>query len=120
MKNLFNQSRERVLVALRAPINYLTRAIRLVSMGIRFDTARQIFEGSISNARNSLISLEKLLETNNPERQLKLGYSIVRIGNAVARSIKNIKKGDIAQIQMQDGTFKSEVSEIRAHFKINE
>lgn len=76
--------------------------------------------GMFSQVKKTFISLEKIIEINNPERQLKLGYGIVRIGKAVVRSVENIKKGETVEIQLQDGFFKSDVSSIRINLKIDE
>jgi exodeoxyribonuclease VII large subunit len=50
---------------------------------------------------------EKLILQSSPENQLKRGYSIVRRGGKVLRSIKEVKKGDQLDISVSDGIIKS-------------
>lgn len=82
--------------------------------------ARRGMKSIFDQVKKILISLEKIIEISNPERQLKLGYGIVRIDKSVVRSVENIKKGETVEIQLQDGFFKSDVSAIRNNLKIDE
>lgn len=54
---------------------------------------------------------EKSLNQNNPERQLKLGYSIVMHNDRVVKSFSQVQKGDILKIKVKDGKIHSKVEE---------
>lgn len=49
----------------------------------------------------------KLLQQNDPNRQLKLGYSIIFSNNKVIKSIKQVKKDDILKSRLSDGEITS-------------
>ena len=67
---------------------------------------------AISQTKQKVASLEKFMLTYNPERQLKLGYSIVRSGGRIVKSVGNLKMGEMVDIDLTDGNFKSEVKSI--------
>lgn len=105
----------RGIILFRARISELKKSVNTFP-----SIARRGMKSLFDQVKKILISLEKIIEINNPERQLKLGYGIVRIGKAVVRSVENIKKGETVEIQLQDGFFKSDVSAIRINLKIDE
>jgi exodeoxyribonuclease VII large subunit len=55
---------------------------------------------------------EKLIISYNPERQLKLGYSIARRNGMVIKSAKSVKIGEDLDVQVSDGEIKSKVEKI--------
>ncbi len=64
----------------------------------------------ISEIKSRVKFSEKFLQQNNPERQLKLGYSIARDGKGgVVRSVEDINKDDIIDVQVSDGSFSAKV-----------
>jgi len=56
-----------------------------------------------------LIQSEKTILLGSPENQLSRGYSIVRYGGKVLRSVKSVKKGDKLDISLTDGIIKSQI-----------
>ena len=62
-----------------------------------------------TNTKNFLIQSEKTILLGSPENQLSRGYSIVRYGGKVLRSVKNVKKGDELDISLTDGIIKSQI-----------
>ncbi len=66
----------------------------------------------VLQARQRTLSLERLMLTYNPERQLKLGYSIVRMDGAVIKNVDQIKIDQAVEIMMGGGSFESEVKKI--------
>ena len=54
------------------------------------------------------IYAEKII-LHDPERQLKLGYSLVSLGGKIVRSVKNIQVGDEVDIKISDGALKSKI-----------
>ena len=51
--------------------------------------------------------------TYNPERQLKLGYSIVRSGGVIVKTVSKLKIGQAVDVTLKDGEFRSEIKNIR-------
>ncbi len=64
---------------------------------------------AIKRSFGHLGNLEKLVNQNNPERQLRLGYSIVLNKGKIVRSIAEVVKGDSLNIKVSDGSINSEV-----------
>ena len=59
---------------------------------------------------------DKIINFNNPERQLKLGYSIVSYKGKIVKTVKDVKVGESIDIKIIDGLINSKVSNIN---KIN-
>ncbi len=70
------------------------------------------YKKAVLAARNKIGVFENIIKTNNPERQLKLGYSIVSLEEKIVRSVKQVKKGDCIDIKMSDGKMESRVEKI--------
>jgi exodeoxyribonuclease VII large subunit len=69
------------------------------------------FENSHREALTRLTNFEKIISGNNPERQLRLGYSIVQKDGQIVRSTKNVTIGDELTIQVADGKITSKVTQ---------
>ncbi len=67
------------------------------------------FQLSLTGAYRHLNQIEQTINFNNPRRQLKFGYSIVRLGQKVVKSVNKIKKGDDLSIEIFDGQIFSRV-----------
>jgi exodeoxyribonuclease VII large subunit len=80
---------------------------------IAFDATIRAFAGALQVASRHVASSEKLLESNSPERQLRLGYSIVRTGTDVVRSVSQLNVGDDLEIRVLDGTFDADITRIK-------
>ncbi len=62
------------------------------------------FTEDVERKKDTVEQYEKLLIQQNPERQLKLGWSITRNKNGqVVRSVKDVKKGDELVVSVSDG-----------------
>jgi exonuclease VII large subunit len=70
------------------------------------------FKLLLSRVNQQLEHAEKVVNLNNPERQLMLGYSIARCNGRIIRTVKNTKIGDNIDIQITDGKINSEVKNI--------
>lgn len=70
----------------------------------------RLFEQQFRTAYTKLENFEKIIASNNPERQLKLGYSIVRKDGQIVRNIKNVTIGDELETRVSDGTITSKVT----------
>jgi exodeoxyribonuclease VII large subunit len=62
--------------------------------------------------RASLQKFEKIIELNNPERNLKLGYSIATFNGKIIRKTNDVKIGQDVNIKIFDGIITSEVKKI--------
>ena len=86
-------------------------------------TTETNLQGSLSNFLSSFKSLltkvsqkieqaEKVVFLNNPERQLRLGYSIASYNGKIVKEIKDFKIGKNIYIKVTDGKIISEVKNI--------
>ncbi len=97
--------------------SFISLRLRIAEMGK--DIARYTnffssnFTGVIIRTRQVILSLEKLILTHNPERQLKLGYSIVRSGGKIVKSVAGLKIGEAVDVALNDGEFNSEIKNIK-------
>lgn len=55
---------------------------------------------------------EQVIRLNDPVRQLKLGYSIIRKNGVILRGTKEVKEGDEISVQLSDGSLLSRVEKI--------
>ncbi|HOI59831.1 MAG TPA: exodeoxyribonuclease VII large subunit [Candidatus Pacearchaeota archaeon] len=53
--------------------------------------------------------IEKQIAYCDPKKQLKLGYSILRKDNKIIKSIEQIEKGDLIDLEVLDGIIKSKI-----------
>jgi exodeoxyribonuclease VII large subunit len=58
---------------------------------------------------DTLTQTAKTLELSNPERQLSHGYSIVKLGDKVVRSKKDVRSGEVLDILVSDGIIQTNV-----------
>lgn len=70
------------------------------------------FKSLLSKVNQQLEQVEKVVNLNNPERQLMLGFSIARCNGRIIRTVKNTKIGDNINIQVFDGKINSKVKNI--------
>ncbi|MDO8601214.1 MAG: exodeoxyribonuclease VII large subunit [bacterium] len=71
------------------------------------------FKSLASRIGQQLENSTKIIFLNNPERQLKLGYSIARCRGKIVRSVKNVKLGEDLDIHVADGNIISEIKDIK-------
>ena len=67
------------------------------------------FSLNIKEAKEKIKYLEKEVNYNNPKRQLKLGYSILRKDDKIIKSINEVNKEDLIDLEVLDGIIKSKV-----------
>jgi len=79
---------------------------------------------SLLGLKNSLLAagkqieyLQKMIESHNPERQLKLGYSITKSNGKILRSANEAGVGDQIDIMLCDGEIASEVKNKKIYGK---
>ncbi|OGI27517.1 MAG: exodeoxyribonuclease VII large subunit [Candidatus Moranbacteria bacterium RIFOXYB1_FULL_43_19] len=72
-----------------------------------------IFGRCILEIKETIRNIESQLNLNNPERQLKLGYSLASFKGKIIRSIKDVRIGDNLDIKVSDGELKSKIFKVR-------
>lgn len=61
------------------------------------------FDSLLSKINLQLDNSGKIIFSNNPERQLRLGYSIARCGGKIVRKLSDAKIGDNIDLKVSDG-----------------
>ncbi len=74
--------------------------------------AIRLLSRSFGSMKNAIDAAERLLESNDPERQLRLGYSIVRGKSGVIKNLAQLAIGAQVTVHVQDGTFDAQVEKI--------
>ena len=81
-------------------------------IGLSLKNIYSSFSRLLQNIKEQIKNAEDQIKLNNPERQLRLGYSLVSLKGQIVRSVKNIKAGEMVDIKVSDGELKSEVKKI--------
>ena len=71
------------------------------------------FEEHLIGAGEKLKTLERIIGANDPARNLKIGYSIVRKKGKVVRSVQGLEMGENFDLQLADGIIEGEVKKIK-------
>jgi exodeoxyribonuclease VII large subunit len=72
---------------------------------------------SILSAKKQISYLETIIESHNPEHQLKLGYSISAINGKILKTIEDAKIGDSLEVRLADGIINSQTTNIKNYGK---
>ncbi len=72
-------------------------------------TILDYYRQQLKYLQDALLATSRLLSQHDPNRQLRLGYSILTIGDQVIRSISEVKVGERFEARLSDGTLESEV-----------
>jgi exodeoxyribonuclease VII large subunit len=67
-------------------------------------------ESRLETIGERLKSAEQAIRLNDPARQLKLGYAIVRSGGKILKSVKDAKKGGEMSTELADGKITSTIT----------
>lgn len=78
-----------------------------------FDNYASGFILLCDRAKEKLRNFEKIVELNNPERNLKLGYSIATSNGKIVRKTGDVKIGQDMDLKVADGIISSEVKQIK-------
>ena len=70
------------------------------------------FKNSLYQMTKKIDAYERDMNSFNPERQLKLGYSIIRINGKIIKSASQIKAGDELVSKLSDGEVYSKAEKI--------
>ncbi|HOS87948.1 MAG TPA: exodeoxyribonuclease VII large subunit [Candidatus Pacearchaeota archaeon] len=69
----------------------------------------KMLEYQISIYKQKLNYAESVIVHNNPEKNLKLGYSLARVNGKIVRQVENVKIGDVLDLQVFNGIIASKV-----------
>ncbi len=67
------------------------------------------FENMVKQARYQLDAAQKNITSNNPERQLRLGYSITRHNGKILKEINSLQSEDTIETQVNNGRITSKI-----------
>lgn len=70
------------------------------------------FKTLLNRVDENLKNAEKIVTLNSPERNLKLGYSIVTYNGKIIRKTTDVKVGQDVDIKVSDGVINSEVKKV--------
>ena len=89
---------------------------KLQDLALRCDdwTTRleQSIERCLKDWRSRTYNLGSLMDSLSPLKVLKRGYAVVQTGKSVAYTYKDLKEGDQVQVQLGEGGFKAQVTQI--------
>lgn len=71
-----------------------------------------LFDAMFSKVRERIDMFERIIRANDPGKNLKIGYTIVRQKGRVVRSVKQVRKGAELDLRVSDGIILTEVSNI--------
>ena len=71
------------------------------------------FSSLIKKIYQQIEKSESIIVAHNPERQLKLGYSIASVNGKIIKSIKNVAVGNNIDLMVVDGTIVSQVKNVK-------
>lgn len=102
----YKKAENKIMVAFGSFGNYLENAgLKLRNL---LNNNFSDFKNLLIMANGKLLIAEKVIISNNPEKQLKLGYSIAKINGKIIRKVGDAKTGDIINLRVSDGEILSE------------
>ena len=138
--NLLNESWEQALLLLERFERKIFASYGLIfekfkAVENRFNISLQNFRNNLLNIKNNLKkysqeyvlsftllcdktkqklqNIEKVVNLNNPERNLKLGYSIATSNGKIIRKTNEVKVGQSLEVKVSDGIISSEIKNIK-------
>lgn len=102
----YKKAENRIMLAFGSFGNYLENAgLKLRNL---LNNNFSDFKNLLVMANGKLLLAEKVIISNNPEKQLKLGYSIAKTNGKIIRKVGDAKTGDIINLRVSDGEILSE------------
>jgi len=95
------------LVMIKNSIMHTKERLRSIANSILID-----YRNNLNDINRLIDNMQKTINMNNPERQLKLGYSIVFSGRKIIKNTEQVKVGDNINVKVSDGEIKSKVKNI--------
>lgn len=76
-------------------------------------TMQHMLDQTYVIAKQTMLRQRTLLDALNPEAALRRGYGVVRSGQGLVRSVKQLKLNDDISITLQDGTVQATVNKVQ-------
>ncbi len=70
------------------------------------------FQADFRRSKENLLSMAKIIALNDPERELRLGYSIAFSKGKVIRRVEDVKTGEEIDIRVGNGTIITKVDKV--------
>ena len=67
---------------------------------------------ALASASDALLAREKQISAYSPEKNLRLGYSLVFVDGKIVRSALQLQPGDLVNARLHDGEFTSKVETV--------
>lgn len=106
----FNELKHRLKNALLS-INYKIKDTRKTSKNL-LDLFLKNFQKDVEKTNNLLDDIGRRIKILDPIRQLKFGYSIATINGKIIKSVRNVSRGEMIDIQISDGKIESKVARV--------
>jgi exodeoxyribonuclease VII large subunit len=120
--NIINNFSETILLGRRKAKNdfskiesYLQQSLKdyaILENKVRF-VLPKILENKLAQFKQQIQIIENTIKHNDPERNLKLGYSLARHNGKLIRKASDIKIGDEIDLQVSDATITSNITKIK-------
>lgn len=94
--------------------SYLQQSLKdyaILENKVRF-VLPKILENKLAQFKQQIQIIENTIKHNDPERNLKLGYSLARYNGKLIRKTSDIKVGNEIDLQVYDGEIKSNIIKI--------
>ncbi len=110
---IFNKYRD-IKNELKVSFRSFQNTLLNVKMDLRNSVVNSFsdFKRLLIKIKEQLNYIEKAVNSHDPERQLKLGYSIVKCGNRVIKRTRDTEIGKEIDVRVTDGTIISKVNKI--------
>lgn len=115
MSGLIHRTRKHISAILRPSFIQFEHVLQSTIVDVGLGSELRVFARALGGIRQQISSSERLLETNNPERQLRLGYSIVRGKSGLIKRVSQVVVDQEVDVRLQDGSFISKVAKINKH-----
>lgn len=94
--------------------SYLQQSLKdyaILENKVRF-VLPKILENKLAQFKQQIQIIENIIKHNDPERNLKLGYSLARHNGKLIRKVSDIRVGNEIDLQVSDGTISSNITNI--------
>lgn len=107
------QNKELIFDGILERLKYSSKALIIVKekelLNIKNSYALRSPFQILDKKANKYLQLVSKLETLSPLLTIKRGYSITRCNNKVIKSVNDVKKDDLLEIELSDGSIKTKV-----------
>ncbi len=113
-KNIFEEYR-RSEEKIKKSINLATYFVKEGEKRINRDAKNifSFFSRGVRENENKIKRVSNIIYLNNPQKQLRLGYAIIKKDKKIVKSIEEIKEGDTIRATLFDGEVNSQIKNIK-------